>query len=84
MRNKHPSTHSAARKTPALIKTTLMDLLRELTRMTDDDRQVMAVVKNIFASRKVRLSRSLAPVRLVNGNSSGSSNALGKKSAAWA
>jgi hypothetical protein len=83
MRNKHPSTHSAVRKTPALIKTTLMDLVRELTRMTDDDRQVMAVVKNIFASHKVRLSRSLAPVRLVNGNSSGST-ALGKKSAAWA
>lgn len=84
MRNKHPSTHSAARKAPAPIKTTLMDLLRELTRMTDDDRQVMAVVKNIFASHKVRLSRSLAPVRLVNGKSSGRTAGLGRKSAAWA
>ncbi len=80
---KRRSTHSAGSKAPVPIKTTLMDLLRELTRITDDDRQVMAVVKNIFASHKVRLSRSLAPVRLVNGKSSGRTG-LGRKSAAWA
>lgn len=83
MRNKRRSTHSAGSKAQAPIKTTLMDLLRELTSLTDDDRQVMAAVKNIFASHKVRLSRSLAPVRLVNGKSSGRS-ALGRKSPAWA
>ena len=83
MRIQRRSNHSAGSKAPAPIKTTLMDLMRELTRMTDDDRQVMAVVKNIFASHKVRLSRSLAPVRLVNGKSS-SRMGLGKKSAAWA
>ncbi len=83
MRYKRRSTHSAGSKAPAPIKTTLMDLLRELTRMTDDDSQVMAVVKNIFASHKVRLSRSLAPVRLVNGKSSNRTG-LGRKSAAWA
>ena len=83
MRNKNRPAHSTGSKTPAPIKTTLMDLLRELTRVTDDDRQVMAAVKSIFASHKVRLSRSLAPVRLVNGKSSGRVG-LGRKSAAWA
>jgi hypothetical protein len=83
MRNKRRSLHSTGSKTPAPIKTTLMELLRELTRMTDDDRQVMAVVKSIFASHKVRLSRSLAPVRLVSGKSS-DHGGLGRKSAAWA
>jgi hypothetical protein len=83
MRTQRRSNHSAGSKAPAPIKTTLMDLMRELTRMTDDDRQVLAVVKNIFASHKVRLSRSLAPVRLVNSKSSGRMG-LGKKSAAWA
>jgi hypothetical protein len=82
MRNKRSSTHSAASKATTPIKTTLMDLMRELTRMTDDDRQVMAVVKNIFASHKVRLSRSLAPIRLVNGKSG--RIGLGKNGAAWA
>jgi hypothetical protein len=60
-----------------------MDLLRELTRMTDDDRQVMAAIKSIFATHRIRSSRSLAPVRLVNGRSSGRVG-LRRKSAAWA
>ncbi|HSK30593.1 MAG TPA: hypothetical protein VLA17_11575 [Candidatus Limnocylindria bacterium] len=67
MRNKRFSPHAVGRKSAAPIKTTLMDLLREITRVTDDDGQVVAMVKNIFASHKVRLARSLAPVRLVNG-----------------
>jgi hypothetical protein len=83
MQNKRRSLHSTGSKSPAPIKTTLMELLRELTRITDDDRQVMAAVKGIFASHNVRLSRSLAPVRLVNGKSSGRAG-LGRKSAAWA
>jgi hypothetical protein len=43
-----------------------MDLLEELTALTKDDTLVMAAVKNIFATRNVRLARTLAPVRLVS------------------
>ena len=87
MRTKRPSANPARRKPAAPIKTTLMDLVRELGRVTEDDTQVMAMVKNIFASYKVRLSRSLVPVRLVNGDVSGRAArraGLGRKSAAWA
>jgi hypothetical protein len=87
MRNKQSSAILGGRKPAVPIKTTLMDLLRELTRVTEDDTQVMAMVKNIFASHKVRLSRSLAPVRLVNSKTSARAArraGLGRKSAAWA
>jgi len=87
MRTKRSSANPARRKPVAPIKTTLMDLVRELGRVTEDDTQVMAMVKNIFASYKVRLSRSLVPVHLVNGDVSDRAArraGLGRKSAAWA
>ena len=46
------------------IKTSFLELLSELTLLTKDDRLVIAVLKNIFASHKVRFGRALAPVRL--------------------
>lgn len=46
------------------IKTTFMELLETLTQLTQDDAVVIAAVKNIFQSHRVRLERSLAPVRL--------------------
>lgn len=66
MRRKRSSILASERKPAAPIKTTLMDLVRAISHVTNDDRQVMALVKNIFASHRVRLARSLAPVRLVN------------------
>lgn len=50
------------------IKTSFMDLLREITRTTKDDALVLEIVKRIFASHNVRLARTLAPVRLVGGD----------------
>jgi len=47
------------------IRTTVLDLLEELTALTKDDALVMAAIKNIFATYDVRLARSLVPVRLV-------------------
>lgn len=70
MRSKRNSKPAREREPAAPIKTTLMDLVRAISHVTDDDRQVMALVKNIFASHRVRLARSLAPVRLVNGRKS--------------
>lgn len=70
MPNIRPSIHPGERKPAEPIKTTLMDLVRAIGHVTDDDRQVMALVKNVFASHRVRLARSLAPVRLVSGKES--------------
>ena len=46
------------------IKTSFLELLGELTLLTKDDALVMAVLKNILASHKVRFGHALAPVRL--------------------
>ena len=47
------------------IRTTIMEIIQELSRHTNDNRLIVAAIKNIFESRKVRLARSLAPLRLV-------------------
>jgi len=44
-----------------------MELIESLSNLTNDDALVVATMKNIFASYQVRLARTLAPVRLVNG-----------------
>jgi len=57
MRRKH------AREKP--IRTTFMELIRELSSLTSDDSLVVAAVKRILDTHNARLSRSLLPVRLV-------------------
>jgi hypothetical protein len=66
MTKKRVRTKSPRRIIKTSIRTTVMDLLEELTALTKDDTLVMAAVKNIFATRNVRLARTLAPVRLVS------------------
>ena len=66
MKNKRFSAR-LARKDRMAIKTTFLDLLKEITDLTKDDTVVLEVVKRIFNSHRVRLVRTLAPVRLVNG-----------------
>jgi len=56
--NQHPSK-------PTPIKTTLMELLDQLSSVTKDDALVMAAIKNLFRSYKIRFTNTLAPVRLV-------------------
>ncbi|HEU4343908.1 MAG TPA: hypothetical protein VFU31_20330 [Candidatus Binatia bacterium] len=48
------------------VKTTFMELIQELSNLTDDDNLVVAAVKNILRSYNVRAIRSLAPVRLAD------------------
>jgi hypothetical protein len=82
-----PKSISVQPRSQAPIKTTFMELVQALTRATPDDDLVLAMNKNIFASYRVRLGKSLAPVRLVNSDDSGRTirrSGLGKKSAAWA
>ena len=87
MPKRPPKTNSVQPRSQAPIKTTFMELVQALTRATQDDDLVLAMIKNIFASYRVRLGKSLAPVRLVNSDDSGRTirrSGLGKKSAAWA
>jgi hypothetical protein len=67
MKNKRFSARLPGRKDRIAIKTTFLDLLKEITDLTKDDAVVLEVVKRIFNSHRVRLVRTLAPVRLVNG-----------------
>lgn len=65
MIKKQVKTKTTHRPRTTSIKTTVLDLLEELTALTKDDALVMAAIKNIFATYDVRLARSLVPVRLV-------------------
>ena len=49
------------------IQTTFMDLIRELSQLTNDDGMVVAAVMRVFNSHSVRFAHSLTPVRLVAG-----------------
>lgn len=83
---KNRSTKTIAQRKSAPIKTTVMELIESLSSLTQDDALVVATMKNIFASYQVRLARTLAPVRLVNGKFSAkcAPHHLGKRSSAWA
>ena len=65
MIKKRVKRKTAHRLRTTSIRTTVLDLLEELTLLTKDDALVMATIKNIFATYDVRLARSLVPVRLV-------------------
>ena len=70
MKAKRSSAISAVGVKRATIRTTLLDVLKELTHLTKDDAVVLAVFKRIFDSHRVRLARTLAPVKLVEGKGS--------------
>ena len=59
MKKPHRKNHTTA------IKTSFMELLQELTSLTKDDTLVLATMKEISASYRVRFVRKLVPVRLV-------------------
>ena len=64
-KNRTPYIQFPPKRTP--IQTTFMDLIRELSQLTNDDGMVVAAVKSVFNSHNVRFAHSLAPVRLVAG-----------------
>jgi hypothetical protein len=76
---KSPKNHRRPSK-PVPIKTTFMELLDELSSITADDALVMAAVKNIFRSYKIRFAHTLAPVRLV----AEEPTRAARRSSAWA
>jgi hypothetical protein len=65
MKTKRDRSKNRIVRTPALIRTTLMELLQEIGQLTTDDDLVLAIVKDIFRMHRVRFASSLAPVRLV-------------------
>jgi hypothetical protein len=66
MKNARFSTGLKKRRNRPAIKTTFMELIREITKLTKDDALVQEIVKRIFASHRVRSTRTRAPVRLIN------------------
>ena len=67
------------------IRTTFMELLQELNSLTKDDSLVMAAVKSIFDSYRVRFGHSLATVRLVDsGFPIRARTIAGRRRSAWA
>jgi len=85
VKNKQFSALSAARSGRPPIRTSFMDLLKVITRLTKDDELVLEIVKRIFESHSVRLTRTLAPVRLGNGRLSPRTARRAKftRNAAW-
>ena len=64
MKSANPLNESRQGKaTP--IRTSIMEIIQELSRHTNDNNLIIAAVKNIFASHQVRLATSLVPLRLV-------------------
>jgi hypothetical protein len=57
---------SLARKKGTSIRTSILELMQELSKLTNDDNLVIAAVKNIFGVYEVRLAGAPVPVRLVN------------------
>src|SRR5437867_13388955 len=47
------------------IKTTFMELIQELTKLTQDDSLVLAAIRNICGTYNVVATRTLTPVNLV-------------------
>jgi hypothetical protein len=47
------------------IRTTFLELIQELAKLTKDDNLVVAAVSNIFSQYNVRIARTLIPIRLV-------------------
>ena len=49
----------------ASIKTSFLELIRELAELTKDDNLVVAAVRNILRQYNVTMTRTMAPVKLV-------------------
>jgi len=66
MRRKQNGNEAMSREKNGPIRTTFMELIEELTNLTRDDALVLAVVRSIFGTYRVRLAHTMAPVRLVS------------------
>ncbi|MAE93139.1 MAG: hypothetical protein CL910_00620 [Deltaproteobacteria bacterium] len=50
----------APNRPPAPVETTLLELVQVLGELTDDDREVVAAVRDLLAERRVRLTGNFA------------------------
>jgi hypothetical protein len=65
MRPKQNGKQAMSREKNRPIRTTFMELIEELTNLTRDDALVLAAVRDIFGTYRVRLADPMAPVRLL-------------------
>jgi Holliday junction resolvasome RuvABC endonuclease subunit len=65
MKEKRIGRRGMSQAETAPIRTTFMELIQELSKLTQDDSVVMAAVRNIFTTYNVVATRTLAPVKLV-------------------
>jgi len=63
MRKSQVTRRKSAAKPP--IRTSLIELIEELSNLTSNDSLVVAAVRSIFDSHRVRLAGSAVPIRLV-------------------
>lgn len=64
MRLKRNDRNLVGQKETGPIRTTFMELIEELTKLTRDDALVVAAVRNILGTYRVRFGHTMAPVRL--------------------
>ncbi len=69
-RPKRNGSELIGQKETGPIRTTFMELIEEIANLTRDDALVLAVVRNIFGTYRVRLAHTMAPVRLVGAQGS--------------
>jgi hypothetical protein len=63
--NRAIANKKSLRRKDTSIRTNIMEILAAISSRTNDDHAVIAAVKNIFKSNRVRLANSLVPLRLV-------------------
>ena len=86
MRRKQNGKQAMSREKNGPIRTTFMELIEEITNLTRDDALVLAVVRSILGSYRVRLAHTMAPVRLVSAQESmtQNKNRRGQRLPTWA
>ena len=65
MKQRRISTKKANQSKVVAIKTSFMELLQELSKLTQDESLIIGAVKDIFHTYNVVATRTLAPVKLV-------------------
>jgi hypothetical protein len=64
MKRKSSSKKGAVLRKRTKIKTSLLELMQELTKLTNDDHLVIGTMKSIFGSYKIRLAGAPIALRL--------------------
>jgi len=65
MKQRRVSQQEDGQAKAAPIKTTVFEVIQELTKLTKNDNLVLAAFRDIFDSHKVTAIRSLTPVKVV-------------------